>query len=62
MRRDPALRVHRRPEPFEALAWAVCEQLIEYQRAAAIERRVLRRFGSAIPSPDFSLKFAGHLG
>ena len=29
----------RRPEPFEALAWAICEQLIEYERAAAIERR-----------------------
>src|SRR6202034_589293 len=26
----PWLRVGRRPEPFEALVWAVCEQLIEY--------------------------------
>jgi 3-methyladenine DNA glycosylase/8-oxoguanine DNA glycosylase len=43
--RRPWLRASRRPEPFEALAWAVCEQLIEYERAAAIERRVLARLG-----------------
>jgi 3-methyladenine DNA glycosylase/8-oxoguanine DNA glycosylase len=41
----PWLRVRRRPEPFEALAWAVCEQLIEYERAAAIERRLLSALG-----------------
>ena len=45
LRRRPWLRVWRRPEPFEALAWAVCEQLIEYERAAAIERRVVSRLG-----------------
>ena len=28
IRRKPYLRPRRRPEPFEALAWAVCEQLI----------------------------------
>jgi 3-methyladenine DNA glycosylase/8-oxoguanine DNA glycosylase len=39
------LRVRRRPEPFEALAWAICEQLIEYERAAAIERRVVAALG-----------------
>ena len=33
------------PEPFEALAWAICEQLIEYERAAAIERRMLAALG-----------------
>jgi DNA-3-methyladenine glycosylase II len=43
--RRPWLRVRRRPEPFEALAWAVCEQLIEYERAAAIERRLLAVLG-----------------
>ncbi|HUA75384.1 MAG TPA: hypothetical protein VL988_11550 [Solirubrobacteraceae bacterium] len=43
--RRPWLRVRRRPEPFEALAWAVCEQLIEYERAVAIERRLLSAFG-----------------
>jgi 3-methyladenine DNA glycosylase/8-oxoguanine DNA glycosylase len=45
LRRRPWLRVGRRPDPFEALAWAICEQLIEYERAAAIERRVLRALG-----------------
>jgi 3-methyladenine DNA glycosylase/8-oxoguanine DNA glycosylase len=45
LRRRPWLRVTRRPEPFEALAWAICEQLIEYERAAAIERRVLAALG-----------------
>ena len=41
----PWVRPRRRPEPFEALAWAVCEQLIESRRAAAIERSILRRHG-----------------
>jgi DNA-3-methyladenine glycosylase II len=46
IRRRPWLRPRRRPEPFEALAWAVCEQLIEGRRAAAIERQIVRRLGS----------------
>ena len=37
LRKRPWLRVRRRPEPFEALVWAVCEQLIDYDRAAAIQ-------------------------
>lgn len=45
VRRRPGLRVRRRPVAFEALAWAVCEQLIEFERAAAIERRIVRRLG-----------------
>jgi 3-methyladenine DNA glycosylase/8-oxoguanine DNA glycosylase len=45
LRGRPWLRVMRRPEPFEALAWAICEQLIEYERAAAIERRVVASLG-----------------
>ncbi len=45
LRRRPWLRAGRRPEPFEALAWAICEQLIEYQRAAAIERRMVAALG-----------------
>jgi 3-methyladenine DNA glycosylase/8-oxoguanine DNA glycosylase len=45
LRRRPWLRPQRRPEPFEALSFAICEQLIEYERAAAIERRLVRRFG-----------------
>jgi 3-methyladenine DNA glycosylase/8-oxoguanine DNA glycosylase len=45
VRSRPHLRVTRRAEPFEALAWAICEQLIEYERAAAIERRIVMRLG-----------------
>ena len=45
VRTRPGLRVAGRPDPFEALAWAVCEQLIEYERAAAIERRLVARLG-----------------
>jgi 3-methyladenine DNA glycosylase/8-oxoguanine DNA glycosylase len=45
LRHDPGLRVTGRPDPFEALAWAICEQLIEYERAAAIERRLIHRLG-----------------
>jgi 3-methyladenine DNA glycosylase/8-oxoguanine DNA glycosylase len=45
IRRRPWLRPRRRPEPFEALAWAVCEQLIESGRAAAIQRSLVRRLG-----------------
>jgi 3-methyladenine DNA glycosylase/8-oxoguanine DNA glycosylase len=48
VRRRPWLRPRRRPEPFEALAWAICEQLIEYSRAAAIERRIVRRLGPSL--------------
>jgi len=49
MRRNPFLRVRRRPEPWEALAWAICEQLIEFSRAAAIERRIVSRLGPRCP-------------
>src|SRR3954454_15451520 len=45
VRARPWTRVTRRPEPFEALAWAITEQLIEFARAAAIQRRVVRRWG-----------------
>ena len=45
VRERPWLRVGRRPQPWEALAWAVCEQLIEYERAAKIERRIVARLG-----------------
>jgi 3-methyladenine DNA glycosylase/8-oxoguanine DNA glycosylase len=45
LRRDPTVRVSARPDPFEALTWAICEQLIEYERAAAIERRLIGRLG-----------------
>jgi len=45
VRRAPWLRVGRRPEPFEALVRAICGQLIESQRAAAIERHILAALG-----------------
>ncbi|MGZ4272808.1 MAG: DNA-3-methyladenine glycosylase family protein [Solirubrobacteraceae bacterium] len=45
VRTNPGLRVAGRPDPFEALVWAVCEQLIEYERAAAIQRRLVARLG-----------------
>jgi 3-methyladenine DNA glycosylase/8-oxoguanine DNA glycosylase len=47
IRRRPWLRPLRRPEPFEALAWAVCEQLIEGDRAVDIQRRMTWRWGRA---------------
>jgi len=49
VRARPWLRVRRRPEPFEALAWAVTEQLIDYPRAAAIQRRMVRTLGPRCP-------------
>jgi 3-methyladenine DNA glycosylase/8-oxoguanine DNA glycosylase len=45
VRSNPSLRVGGRPEPFEALAWAICEQLIESSRAATIQRRLIARLG-----------------
>jgi 3-methyladenine DNA glycosylase/8-oxoguanine DNA glycosylase len=45
LRRSPWLRIARRPLAFEAFAWAVCEQLIDFPRAAAIERRIVRALG-----------------
>jgi 3-methyladenine DNA glycosylase/8-oxoguanine DNA glycosylase len=45
MRADPGLRIAARPDPFEALTWAICEQLIEYDRASAIQRRLIARLG-----------------
>jgi 3-methyladenine DNA glycosylase/8-oxoguanine DNA glycosylase len=45
LRSRPWLRVDRRPEPWEALVWAICEQLIEYERAAAIQGRLVGRLG-----------------
>ncbi len=45
LRRRPELRITRRAEPFEALAWAVCEQLVEYEQAVAIERGIVTTLG-----------------
>ena len=49
VRSSPGLRVGGKPEPFEALAWAICEQLIESSRAAAIQRRLIARLGRRCP-------------
>lgn len=43
--RQPWVRPKRRPWPWEALAWAITEQLIEARRAKAIQRRIVRRWG-----------------
>jgi 3-methyladenine DNA glycosylase/8-oxoguanine DNA glycosylase len=45
VRANPGLRVYARPDPFEALTWAITEQLIEYERAAAIQRTLVARLG-----------------
>src|SRR3712207_8239283 len=45
IRRKPWIRPIRRPLPFEALAWAITEQLIESDRAIAIQRALTRRYG-----------------
>jgi len=45
VRANPHTRVIRRPDPFEALAWAITEQLIEFERAAAIQRRIVFKLG-----------------
>jgi 3-methyladenine DNA glycosylase/8-oxoguanine DNA glycosylase len=49
VRMRPWLRFDRRAEPFEALAWAITEQLIETVRAGAIQRAIVYRFGPRCP-------------
>jgi 3-methyladenine DNA glycosylase/8-oxoguanine DNA glycosylase len=44
----PWVRPKRRPWPWEALAWAITEQLIEARRAAVIQRRIVRRWGPRV--------------
>ena len=45
VRRRPWLRPSRIADPFQALAWAITEQLIEVDRAFAIQRRLTWRYG-----------------
>jgi DNA-3-methyladenine glycosylase II len=45
LRRRPHFRSRRRPWPWEALAWAIVKQLIESDRAARIQRRMVGRWG-----------------
>ncbi len=48
LRRRPQLRPRRRPWAWEALAWAVVKQLIESERAARIQRRIVGRWGARL--------------
>lgn len=50
LRANPTLRPAGRPDPFEALAWAVTEQLIEFERAVGIQRRIVWALGRSDPS------------
>ena len=45
-------RARRRPLPWEALFWAITEQLIEYRRAAGIQRQIIRRWGIRLPGRE----------
>ena len=45
VRRTPWLRIGRRPARSRRFAWAVCEQLIDSPRAAAIQRRIVFGLG-----------------
>ena len=49
LRRRPWLRITRRPVAFEALAWAITEQLIQTSQAFAIQRRIVRALGLRCP-------------
>lgn len=49
LRANPTLRPAGRPDAFEAFAWAVTEQLIEYERAVAIQRRMVAALGRRDP-------------
>ena len=58
----PWLRPRRRPWPWEALAWAITEQLIEAGRAGEIQRRMVRRWGPAVePEPGSAWSGPGPL-
>jgi 3-methyladenine DNA glycosylase/8-oxoguanine DNA glycosylase len=56
IRRMPGFRPRRRPWPWEALASAVVKQLIESDRAARIERRIVGRWGPRIGSGREALR------
>jgi 3-methyladenine DNA glycosylase/8-oxoguanine DNA glycosylase len=48
LRRRPHFRPRRRPWAWEALAWAIVKQLIESERAARIQRRMVGRWGTRL--------------
>jgi DNA-3-methyladenine glycosylase II len=49
VRTMPEFRVKRTPLPWESLANAITEQLIEFERAVAIQRRIIARLGTRCP-------------
>ncbi|HET8754519.1 MAG TPA: hypothetical protein VFM58_00825 [Solirubrobacteraceae bacterium] len=49
VRSNPTLRVRRQPLPWETLLGAITEQLIELERATAIQRRMIAAFGYRCP-------------
>jgi 3-methyladenine DNA glycosylase/8-oxoguanine DNA glycosylase len=56
IRRMPGFRPSRRIWPWEALAAAVCGQLIEASRAAVIERRIVGRWGARLGEGSGALR------
>lgn len=56
LRRRPWLRPRRQPWAWEALAWAVVKQLIESERAARIQRRIVGRWGLRLGSDRGALR------
>jgi 3-methyladenine DNA glycosylase/8-oxoguanine DNA glycosylase len=50
VRAIPELRVRRRADAWETLAFAICEQLIEFERAVQIQRRLIARYGHRCPA------------
>jgi DNA-3-methyladenine glycosylase II len=50
VRAVPELRVRRAPLPWETLAAAITEQLIEFERAIAIQRRMIAVLGTRCPA------------
>src|ERR671915_1769773 len=50
VRTNRTLRVRRKPHPWEALAAAITEQLIDFERAVAIQRRLIAALGYRCPA------------
>jgi DNA-3-methyladenine glycosylase II len=49
VRANPQLRVRRKCHPWEALVAAITEQLIDFERAVAIQRQLIARLGRRCP-------------
>jgi 3-methyladenine DNA glycosylase/8-oxoguanine DNA glycosylase len=56
VRRMPDFRPARTPWPWEALASAIVKQLIESDRAARIERRIVGRWGARLGAGKMELR------